>query len=167
MSPVVVVVALVGLQRLLELAISVRNERRLRARGAVEHGARHFPLFILVHGGWLLAILTATPPARWPDPWLLGLFVLLQAARIWVLSSLGERWTTRILVLPGAPLVRRGPYRFLRHPNYVVVALEIAILPLAFGLWQIALTFSILNALLLVLRIHVEERALGTSSAAS
>jgi len=95
------------------------------------------------------------------DPLWLALFVLIEIGRIWVLASLGRRWTTRIIVLPDTPLVRRGPYRFVSHPNYVVVAAEIAVLPLVFGLWPVALIFSLLNAAVLTVRIRAENRALG------
>ncbi|WGF88285.1 isoprenylcysteine carboxyl methyltransferase family protein [Marinivivus vitaminiproducens] len=161
MSPVVVAVTLVGLARLAELLLAARNTRRLLAKGGVEHGRAHYVLFVLLHGGWLAGLLWTVPPDRWPDPWLTGLFVLLQAARVWIIATLGERWTTRIVVLPDAPLVRSGPYRWLRHPNYAVVVLEIALLPLAFGAVGLAVAFSILNGLLLRHRIGVEDRALG------
>ena len=95
------------------------------------------------------------------NPYWLAIYVLLQAARIWVLASLGERWTTRIIVLADAPLVARGPYRFVNHPNYLVVIGEIAVLPLVFGLWQVALIFSLLNAAVLAIRIRAENRVLG------
>lgn len=155
------VVALVALQRLLELVHARRNTQTLRARGGVEHGARHYPLFVLLHAGWLLALFLLTPagaPVHWP---LVGLLVLLQAARFWVLHALGPYWTTRVITLAHVPLVRRGPYRWLRHPNYVIVTLEIALLPLAFGQWQIALVFSVLNGLLLAHRLRVENAALA------
>ena len=100
-------------------------------------------------------------PARPVDGFWLALFVLIELARIWVLLTLGRRWTTRIIVVPGEPLVRRGPYRFLNHPNYVVVVAEIAVLPLVFGLWQVALIFTLLNAAVLAVRIREENRALG------
>lgn len=154
------IVLAVAAQRLIELWWSRRNERALRARGAVEIGARHYPLFILLHGGWLVALFLFVPadaPLIWP---LLVLFLLLQAARVWVIASLGRFWTTRVLSLPNAPLVRSGPYRLLRHPNYLIVALEIPLLPLAFGAWPLALLFGALNLLLLGYRISVEERAL-------
>lgn len=154
-------VLLVLLQRLGEVAWARRNERRLRAAGAIEFGARHYPLFFLLHGSWLLALALLVPadaPVSWP---LLMLFVLLQVARLWVITSLGRFWTTRVLTLPGAPLVRRGPYRWLRHPNYLVVAGEIAVLPLVFGAWEIALVFSLANAALLAHRIRVEQQALA------
>ena len=151
---------MVALQRVCELVYARRNERRLLASGGVEVGARHYPLFIVLHASWLVAIWSLVPadaPVSWP---LLALFIVLQAARVWVVASLGRFWTTRVITMPGAPLVKRGPYRFVRHPNYVVVVCEIAVLPLAFGAWQIAVVFSVLNALLLAHRIRVEDRAL-------
>jgi len=147
--------------RLAELSLARRNERRLRARGAVEAGSGHYPLFFLLHGAWLAAIALAADPARPPHWGWLALFAALQAGRAWVLASLGPYWTTRVLTLPGAPLVRRGPYRWLRHPNYLVVAGEIAALPLAFGLWEVALAFSALNVALLGHRIRIEDAALA------
>jgi methyltransferase len=159
-SSVTVIVAFVALQRIAELTLARRNTRRLFARGAVEHGRRHYPLFVVLHALWLAAVLLFVPEdatVHWP---FVALLVLLQAGRAWVIMSLGERWTTRILVLPGAPLVRRGPYRWLRHPNYLIVVLEIAALPLAFGAWKIALIFSAANLALLWWRIRVEEAAL-------
>jgi methyltransferase len=155
------VALLVAAQRLGELAYARRNESRLRACGAVESGARHYPLFILLHGAWLLAVFLLIPADRAPSWPLLAVFVLLQAARVWVVATLGPYWTTRVLSLPGAPLVRRGPYRWVRHPNYLVVAAEIAVLPLAFDAWAIAIVFSLANALLLRHRIGIEEGALA------
>jgi methyltransferase len=155
------VVAFVVLQRLGELALSSRNSRCLIRAGGHEVGREHYRWIVTLHVLWLVALLTMIDPATRPNFWLLGLFGLLQLARLWVLASLGARWTTRIVVMPGAPLVERGPYRFLRHPNYAVVAAEIAVLPLAFGAWQVALVFTILNALMLRHRIRIEDRALG------
>jgi methyltransferase len=148
------------LLRLAELIWARRNTRALLAQGAVETGSRHYPLFFLLHGAWLAALFIGVPLDARPDLALLGLFAVLQLARLWVILSLGPRWTTRIITLPGRPLVRKGPYRFLRHPNYLVVACEIAVLPLAFGEWEIALFFSAANAGLLLWRIRVEEQAL-------
>lgn len=161
------VLALVALQRLLELALARRNTARLRTQGAIEVGRRHYPLFVVLHAGWLGAL--ALHPAPSPNPGLLALFAILMLARGWVILSLGRFWTTRIITLPGAPLVKRGPYRWLRHPNYLVVAAEIAVLPLAFGAWEIAIVFSALNGALLAQRIAVEEEVLTArgSSAAS
>lgn len=154
------VLAFVVLQRLAELAWASRNTRRLLARGGRETGARHYPLFVLLHASWLLAIALAVPADTVPNWPLLGIFVLLQLGRVWVIATLGPYWTTRIITLDGAPLVRHGPFRFLRHPNYWVVAAEIAVLPLAFGAWPVAVVWSLLNALLLRHRIRVEEAAL-------
>ena len=156
-----IVTLLVALQRLAELGYARRNARRLLAAGGVEHGAGHYPLFVALHGAWLAALFVLVP-AEAPTDWgLLGLYGLLKLGRLWVIASLGGRWTTRVIVVPGAPLVTRGPYRFLRHPNYLVVALEIPVLPLAFGARQIALGFGLANLALLAHRIRVEARALA------
>jgi methyltransferase len=155
-------VGLVALQRLLELALSRRNERILRARGAVERGQGHYPLIVALHTLWLLSTLVEgilRGPVLWPIP--LALFLLVQPLRYWAILSLGENWNTRILVVPGAQLVRRGPYRYLKHPNYIVVAVEILTFPLIFGAWVTALVFSALNAVLLSVRIREENRALA------
>jgi methyltransferase len=162
MNWVAIIVGLVALQRLGELVLATRNTRALLNRGGVEHGARHYPLIVLLHSAWLLVLLFLVP-ADAPLSWFwLAVFLMLQALRLWVVASLGPYWTTRIITLPAAPLVRRGPYRFLRHPNYVVVAAEIAVLPLVFGAWGIALVFSLLNAAMLAWRIRTEERALAS-----
>ena len=160
MSWVAIIVALVAIQRGLELVHARRNTAALIARGATEVGAGHYPLFIVLHGAWLVSLLLLVPAERTPSwPWL-GLFIALQLCRLWIIASLGPYWTTRILTRPEAPLVRRGPYRVMRHPNYAVVAAEIAVLPLVFGAWRIALIFSVLNAALLAWRIRVEKSAL-------
>jgi methyltransferase len=151
----------VAAQRLWEVRLADRNTRRLRAEGAVEVGAGHYPLFILLHASWLAAIAIVTPWTTVPNLWWLGLYGVLQFGRLWVIASLGRFWTTRIITLPSAPLIRRGPYRFMRHPNYVVASLEIAVLPLAFGQVWIALVWSVANALLVGWRIRVEDRALN------
>lgn len=161
LSPLWLMIGLVAGQRIGELFIARRNTRRLLARGAHEVGAGHYPLFIVLHAGWLAALAHFVPPDRAPDAELIGLYLLLQLGRMWVISSLGPYWTTRIITLDEAPLIRRGPYRFLRHPNYLVAAAEIAVLPLAFGAWRIALVFSVLNGLLLAHRIRVEQAALA------
>lgn len=161
MSAVVLIVALVAAQRAAELIYGRRNEAALRRRGGIETGRGHYPLFALLHAAWLASLLLLVPggtPIAWP---FLALFLALQALRLWVMASLGPYWTTRIISLPRERLVRRGPYRFLRHPNYAIVAAEIAVLPLAFGAWRIALAFSLLNAALLAWRIRLEERALA------
>jgi methyltransferase len=155
-----VILALVTLQRLGELWLSNRNTHRLLEQGAREFGQSHYPFIVAVHVLWL-ACLWWFAPRRLVDGFWLAVFVLIELARIWVLASLGPRWTTRIIVLPDAPLVCRGPYRWLNHPNYAVVAAEIAVLPLVFGLWQVALIFIVINAAILTIRIRAENRALG------
>jgi methyltransferase len=155
----VAVLALVTLQRLAELALSRRNTRALLARGAVEIAPGHYPAIVALHAAWLLG-LWALAPAREPSLPLLAVFGLLQVGRGWVLATLRERWTTRIVVLPGAPLVQSGPYRFLAHPNYAIVACEVLVLPLAFGLVAFALVFTALNAGVLAVRLRAEHRAL-------
>ena len=159
MSLNLVILALVTLQRLSELWLSNRNTRRLMSEGAYEVAPGHYSLIVAVHALWLAVLWWLAPPQPIDGFWL-GMFVLIELARIWVLASLGKRWTTRIIVLPEAPLVRRGPYRWVNHPNYLVVIAEIAVLPLAFGLWQLALIFSALNAGVLTVRIREENRAL-------
>ena len=157
------VVVLAG-QRLLELRYSRRNEKRLRARGAVEWGRGHYPVMVAMHALWLVSTLVEGllrgpgPPAWWPVP--LVLFLLVQPLRYWAISSLGENWNVRVLVVPGGRLVRSGPYRYVPHPNYVVVAVEVLTLPLVFGAWTTALVFSALNAGFLYGRIRTENRAL-------
>jgi methyltransferase len=160
MTAPLVILALVTLQRLAELVIARRNTKALLARGAHEASPGHYPLIVAVHASWLAVLWWLAPgkPILWP---LIGLFILLQLGRLWVLATLGPRWTTRIIVVPGERLVARGPFRFVRHPNYLVVIGEIAVLPLAFGLWQVALAFSLLNAAALAIRIRAEENALA------
>ena len=156
----VAVLAFVTLQRLAELALSQRNTRRLLARGAHEVAPEHYPFMVALHASWLLVLwfLGPGPPIEIVP---LILFALLQLGRIWVITTLGERWTTRIIVLPGTPLVKSGPYRWVNHPNYLIVIGEFATLPLVFGLPMVALAFSILNGLMLWVRIRAENRALG------
>jgi methyltransferase len=160
----IVILGLVTAQRLGELVVARRNTRRLLAEGGVERGAAHYPLMVGLHAAWLAGLwwLAWDRPANLA--WL-GVYALLEVARVWVLASIGRRWTTRIIVVPGETLVRKGPYRFVPHPNYVVVAGEIAVLPLVFGLSAYAVVFSLLNASMLWLRIRAENEALGEASA--
>ena len=155
------IVLLVALQRLVEMRYAERNTRALRARGAIEIGARHYPLIVALHTGWLVAVAAWMPVPTVIHWWLLWVFVVLQLLRVWVLATLGPYWTTRIIALPDAPLVKRGPYRFVRHPNYIVVACEIAVLPLVFGELWVAIVFSLLNAAILTWRIRQEEGTLN------
>ncbi len=161
--PAFLILALVTLQRLGELWLAERNTRRLLEKGAHEVGRGHYPFIVAIHAGWLVALWLLGPgPPIHIVPFIL--YVALQVARVWVIATLGERWTTRIIVLPGAPLVRRGPYRWLDHPNYLIVAAEIAVLPLVFGLPVVAAFFSVLNAIAIWVRIREENRALATLS---
>jgi methyltransferase len=156
------ILGLVTLQRLGELVLSRRNTARLLAQGAREAAPGHYPLIVALHAAWLaglwyLAVWRADVGVSWG--WL-AVFVILQGLRLWVLATLGPRWTTRIIVLPDAPLVKEGPYRFVPHPNYCIVAAEILVLPLCFGLVWYGIVFSVVNAMVLWIRIRAEETAL-------
>jgi methyltransferase len=155
------IVLIVAVQRLAELTYASRNERALRARGGIEFGRSHYPLVVLLHSAWIVAMLVGAQRDPRIHPGLLGLFAILQLLRVWTVKSLGPFWTTRVITVPGEPLVRKGPYRFVRHPNYLIVAGEIALLPLAFGQVWNAVVFSILNLLILAWRIKVENAALA------
>jgi methyltransferase len=161
MSPLHATLAYVAMQRLAELAWAGRNTRRLRREGAIEVDAAGYPWFVALHAGWLASLLATVPAATTPCWPLLALYGLLQPARLWVILSLRRFWTTRILTLPRAPLIASGPYRWLRHPNYLIVSAEIAILPLAFGAIPLAVAFSALNLMLIARRIAIEESALA------
>ena len=156
----IVILALVTIERLFELWLARRNTKRLIGEGAREHGRGHYPLIVGVHVLWLVSLWWLAPRQSIDGFWL-AIYIVLELARIWVLATLGRRWTTRIIVLDDAPLVKEGPYRFVNHPNYWVVIGEIAVLPLVFGLWQVALIFTLLNAVILTVRIRAENRALG------
>jgi methyltransferase len=154
-----ILLAYLTVQRLVELWWAKENATRLMASGGVEYGRSHLPLMILFHAAWLagLWLLAYDHPV---EPFSLALFVVLQMVRLWVLATLGRRWTIRVIVVPGERLVAQGPYRFFRHPNYAVVTGEIAVVPLALGLPAYALVFSILNAGMLAIRITAENAAL-------
>jgi methyltransferase len=161
-----VVVAVVALQRLWELRRSNRNLHALRARGGYEVGAGHYPWMVALHTAFLISCVAEVWLLR--RPWkleisavALAVLVAALALRWWVLATLGERWTTRVMVLPDRELVMGGPYRWLRHPNYVVVVLEIAAIPMLHTAWMTAVIFSVANLLMLRVRIAVEDRALG------
>jgi len=156
------IIGLVVFQRFGELVLANRNTQRLKAKGAVEAGASHYRFIVLLHAAWLMAILWLLP-APLVIHWVwIGVFVLMQAARVWVIATLGPFWTTRIISVPNAPLIKTGPYRFLRHPNYLIVAVEILALPLAFGEILVAIVFSIANAAMLFWRIREEDAALNS-----
>jgi methyltransferase len=156
-------VAFLIVQRLVELGFAQSNTQRLRAQGGIEFGASHYPLIVALHAAWLLA-LWVFGHDRDIDPFWLAMFVLAQIGRVWVIASLGRRWTTRVIVLPGAAPVARGPYRWVKHPNYLVVILEIAAVPLALGLPAVAIVFSLANAALLLQRIRIENEALAQAA---
>ena len=154
------ILALVVLQRGAEIIYASRNARALAARGGIEHARAHYPVIVLLHVSWLIAIaagILRAPQVRWLP---LVIFGVLQVFRLWVLLTLGPYWTTRIVTIPGEPLVRRGPYRFVRHPNYLVVTGEMAVLPLVFGQVGNAVIFSILNLAVLAWRIRRENEVL-------
>jgi methyltransferase len=155
-----IVLGLVALQRLIELPYARRNAQKLLARGGREYGEGHYPLFVILHAAWLASMAVFLPQNLSIHWGALSAYALLQGLRIWIIATLGPYWTTRIITVPGAPLIRRGPYRYLRHPNYLLVVGEIALLPLVFGEVEIAIVFSILNFALLFWRIRIEDRAL-------
>jgi methyltransferase len=156
----ILILGFVTLSRLIELPFARANTGRLLAAGGREVGAGHYWWIVALHAAWLVSLwaLALSRPINIP---LLILFGLVEMARIWVLATLGRRWTTRIIAVPGEKLVVRGPYKLLNHPNYAVVVAEIAVLPLVFGLWPVALIFTLLNAAALTVRIREENRALG------
>lgn len=156
----ILLLAVVTAQRLAELLISGRNTRRLLLRGAYEVGARHYPLIIGVPAVWLAGLWALGWDRSISTVWL-WVFAALQVLRAWVLVTLAERWTTRIILVPGQPLIRRGPYRFMAHPNYAIIEAEILVLPLVFGLLWYGLAFSVVMAVVLAIRVRVESRGLA------
>ncbi len=149
----------VVLQRLSELVLARRNTARLLARGAHEVGAGHYPVMVALHTAWVLSLLAFGHANPVSLPWLAA-FALLQGLRVWILATLGPRWTTRIIVLP-EPLVARGPFRYLSHPNYTLVVAEIIVAPMVLHLPWVAAVFTLLNAAMLTWRIRVENAALA------
>lgn len=162
-----VLVVLVGVERLAELVVSKRNAAWSLERGGREYGQGHYPVMVVLHTGFLLAMLVeawivqpAVPAAlAWS---MLALVVAAQALRWWCITTLGHRWNTRVIIVPGLPPVTGGPYRFLKHPNYVAVVVEGIALPMVHGAWITALVFTVANAFLLAVRIRVEDQALAT-----
>lgn len=153
------VIVLVALQRLAELPYAQRNTRALLERGAREYGAGHYPAMVALHAAWLATMFWFTNPSPAPQWIWLGVFAVCQAMRISVIATLGPYWTTRVIVLDGAPAVRRGAYRYVRHPNYLIVAIEMPALPLGLGMPMVALIFGLLNLAVLAVRIRVEDAA--------
>lgn len=159
MTGAVLLLTLVTLGRLAELGLARRNTRVLLSKGAAEVAPGHYPAIVALHTLWLgaLWIFGVGQPV---DVFWLSLFLVLQVGRVWVLTTLGTRWTTRIIVVPGERLVARGPYRYVNHPNYIVVIGEIAALPLCLGLPWVAVVFTVLNAAVLTIRINAENAGL-------
>jgi methyltransferase len=158
-STSIAVLVFVTLQRVGELLYAHRNERRLKARGAIEHAPEHYWAIVALHSAWLAGLWLLAPQQPINLVWL-TIFIGLQGLRVWVLATLKDRWTTRIIVLPGAPLIKTGLYRLIPHPNYAIVAAEVFSLPMAFGLPTYAVLFSLINAFVLMIRIRAENRAL-------
>ena len=166
MTLFIIVISFVILQRIIELAIAKRNEKWLISRGAVEYGREHYKYIVMLHVGFILSLIAEYfLRGRYLELNLLNysflvIFILLQFLRIWVISSLGRYWCTRVYRIPGESLINKGIYRYFKHPNYIVVVGEILVLPLIFNLYFIAVIFTILNALMLSVRIRVENKAL-------
>jgi len=162
----IAILALVAAERLVELCLSRRNAGRALAGGGIESGAGHYRAMVAMHSAWLLACAAesiAMPRAVAPmlSSGALAIAAGAQALRYWAMWTLGARWSTRIIVTPGAAPVTGGPYRYLRHPNYLAVAIELAAIPLIRANWYTAIVFSIANAILMAIRIPAEERAMG------
>jgi methyltransferase len=160
-------IAAIAVERVAELVLSVRHARWAMARGAVEVGSRHYPVMVVLHAALLVGAVAEVWLLRRPFvpafSWaMLAAVGAAQGLRWWCIGSLGRQWNTRVIVVPGLPLVSRGPYRWLRHPNYVAVVIEGLALPLVHSAWLTAISFTMANLLLLVVRIRVEERALAT-----
>ncbi len=160
MSILHLILVIVVVLRLVELIHSYRNAKRLLENGGIEYGRKHYPLLVLIHLSWLISIWLVVPSDTNPSIGLLSVFITLQICRFWVIASLGPYWTTRVISSNDFPIIVNGPYRFIKHPNYLVVCGEIAVLPLVFGAVEIATIFSILNAAALIWRIKIEENAL-------
>ncbi len=159
-----VVITIVIIQRLLELIVAKRNETWMRSQGAYEVGAKHYPIMVLMHVTFFISLIVEVFVVNRPlsSIWiiLLLIFLLAQALRVWCLTSLGKFWNTKIIILPGANVVKKGPYAFMRHPNYVIVTTELLVLPLIFSAYFTAILFTLLNVWMLSVRIPVEEKAL-------
>jgi methyltransferase len=155
----ITILSLVTLQRLAELYIARRNTKRLIEKGGFEVASGHYPLIVALHALWLAGLWYLALRLEIGWPWILA-YMAIEAARGWIIAALGSRWTTRIIVVPDEKLVDEGPYRYFRHPNYMVVAAEIFILPMAFGLWWYAIAFALANGALIYWRIKAEDEAL-------
>jgi methyltransferase len=159
-----IVISIVILQRLVELVVAKRNEKWMRGQGAFEAGAAHYPVMVSMHIAFFISLIAEVLlfDKSLSSVWILFLIIFLvtQLARIWCLTSLGKFWNTKIIILPGADVVQKGPYKWIRHPNYVIVATELLVLPLMFSAYFTAIIFSFLNVWMLSVRIPAEEKAL-------
>jgi methyltransferase len=164
-TPAELFVGVILLQRLVELWLAHANARHLLEAGGVEHGADHYHRLVIMHGA-VLFVLAYQAPSATLHPWFAAAYLTVLPLRAWSIASLGRFWTTRVITLPGAAPVARGPYRWTKHPIYVVVALELGLAPLALGLWWLALAATIANALLMRERLRVENAALAALATA-
>ena len=146
-------------QRLSELVVAKRNTARLLAKGAYEVGANHYPVMVAMHSAWIVCLLVFGYDETVAFGWLV-VFAVLQVFRVWILGTLGSRWTTRIIILE-EPLVVHGPFKYFSHPNYMLVVAEIIVAPMVLGLGWVAVIFTVLNAAMLWVRIGVEHKALA------
>src|SRR5699024_7945718 len=158
-----IILAILIVQRLGELWIAKRNEKHLKGLGAIEVGEKHHKWFVIVHVAFFIAIIMETTVAGHVattlNPYLLTLFIVAQIARIWCMTSLGVFWNTKIIVLPNQPLIQKGPYKYIKHPNYIIVGLELCIIPLLFGAYMTALIFPLIHIVLLGIRLPLENNA--------
>ncbi|PEJ53819.1 hypothetical protein CN692_21160 [Bacillus sp. AFS002410] len=152
------------IQRVVELGIAKNNEKKLKQRGAIEFGQAHYKYFIILHSMFFLSILIENYFVQYVEieffTFLLILFIILQLARVWVISTLGERWNTKIIILPNEKLVKDGLYKYIKHPNYIIVTIELLVIPIMFHAYITTVIFSICNLMLLKVRIREENKAL-------
>ncbi|PKF88680.1 isoprenylcysteine carboxyl methyltransferase [Bacillus sp. BA3] len=159
-----ILIILIAIQRLVELYIAKQNEKQLKAAGAVEYGESHYRWMVLMHLSFFIVliieviVLERNMSGLWPI-WL-TLFLIAQSGRIWVIRSLGKHWNTKIIVVPDADVVIKGPYKYFKHPNYIIVATEILVISLLFNAYYTAIIFSLLNVWMMTVRIPLEEKAL-------
>ncbi|KQL42389.1 hypothetical protein AN960_02900 [Bacillus sp. FJAT-25509] len=152
------------IQRVIELGIAKKNEKKLKMRGALEFGQEHYKFFIILHSMFFISILIENYFIQYIEigflTFLLIVFVILQLARVWVISTLGERWNTKIIILPNEKLVKRGLYKYIKHPNYIIVTIELLVIPIMFHAYITTVIFSVCNLILLKVRIREENKAL-------
>jgi len=152
------------IQRVIELGIAKNNEKKLKERGALEFGQEHYKFFIILHSMFFISILIENYFIHYLEirffTFLIIVFIILQLARVWVISTLGERWNTKIIILPNEKLVKRGLYKYIKHPNYIIVTIELLVIPIMFHAYITTVIFSVCNLILLKVRIREENKAL-------